>query len=104
VESDETIQVGMNKYKCGEDSHPEIELLKINPEVEETQIANLQKVKKSRNNQAVQKRLDELKTAAEGTENLMPFILAAVKEYTALGEIISALKEVFGEYQDPGYF
>ena len=103
LEKQEKIQVGMNKYQIKEGDIP-IELLKIDPEVEKTQVANLEKVKASRSGNAVRKCLDDLKKAAEGSDNLLPFILAAVREYTTLGEIIDALKEVFGEYQDPGYF
>ncbi|MCX5858802.1 MAG: methylmalonyl-CoA mutase family protein [Proteobacteria bacterium] len=102
IESLEKTMVGVNKYKIEEETP--ITLLKIDPEVEKTQVANLNKVRKSRNNKAVQKCLADLKKAAAGPDNLMPFILAAVKEYASLGEIINTMKEVFGVYQDPGYF
>jgi len=102
IESLEKTMVGVNKYKIEEETP--ITLLKIDPEVEKTQVANLNKVKKSRNNKAVEKCLADLKKAAAGKDNLMPFILAAVKEYASLGEIINTMKEVFGVYQDPGYF
>ena len=103
LEAQDKVQVGMNKYLLDGGEAP-IDLLRIDPEVEKTQVANLQKVKKSRSSNAVQKCLDDLRKTAGGSDNLFPFILAAVKEYTTLGEIIDALKEVFGEYQDPGYF
>jgi len=44
--------------------------------------------------------LEDLKKAAQGSENLMPFILKAVKAYATLGEIANALRDVFGEYTE----
>ena len=58
-------------------------------------------MKKSRDTNLVQEALAELKTAAQGNDNLMPFILKAVKEYATLGEICNVLREVFGEYKAP---
>ncbi len=100
VEEGKRVIVGVNKYQIEEKI--EIPILRIPPEVEERQIRSLHQVKKERNNEQVRRCLDELRRAAEGDENLMPYIFNAVKAYTTEGEIISALKEVFGEYKDPG--
>jgi methylmalonyl-CoA mutase N-terminal domain/subunit len=100
VEEGKRVIVGVNKYQIEEKI--EIPILKIPPEVEEKQIKRLQQVKRERNNEEVRRILDDLKRAAEGDENLMPYIFKAVKAYATEGEIISALKEVFGEYKDPG--
>ncbi len=102
VEKCEKAIVGVNKYASEE--APQIERLKIDHAVEKEQVESLQKIKKERDNEAVKRRLDELKAAAAGTENLMYPIIEAVRAYCGVGEIIGALKEVFGEYRDPAYF
>ena len=60
-----------------------------------------QELKNTRDNAAVQKTLAELKTAAAGTDNLMPPILKAVKALATLGEVCDTLRAVFGEYEAP---
>jgi methylmalonyl-CoA mutase N-terminal domain/subunit len=50
---------------------------------------------------AVEEQLSALREAAQGTENLMPYILDAVRTYCTLGEICGVLREVFGEYREP---
>ena len=62
------------------------------------QSLKLEKLKETRNNQKVNLALSNLKKAAKGNDNLMPFILVAVEEYATLGEIADVLREVFGEY------
>lgn len=71
-------------------------------EVEESQIAKLTEVKNNRNNEQVASLLTRLETAAQGDDNLMPFIYDCVKEYATLGEICNVLRKVFGEYKDRG--
>ncbi len=102
VERKEKTVVGVNKYQVDEEKP--LEYLKIDPEVEEKQIGRLQEVKRTRNNARVQACLGELKQASKGSENLMPCILAAVKEYGSLQEICDVFREVFGTYRDPGMF
>ncbi len=99
VDQGKRIVVGVNDFKTEDETT--LPILKINDEVEKGQVAALKKVKESRNNTQVQKLLAELKIAAQGTDNLMPYILAAVKEYASVGEIMGTLREVFGEYHDP---
>jgi methylmalonyl-CoA mutase N-terminal domain/subunit len=102
IERKEKTVVGVNKYPVDEEKS--IEFLKIDPEVEEKQVARLKEVKRTRNNPRVQACLAELKNASHGSANLMPFILAAVKEYASLQEICDVFREVFGTYRDPGMF
>jgi methylmalonyl-CoA mutase N-terminal domain/subunit len=102
VERKEKIVVGVNKYQVDEEKP--LEYLKIDPEVEEKQIGRLKEVKRTRNNARVQACLAELKRASKGSDNLMPNILAAVKEYASLQEICDVFREVFGTYRDPGMF
>ncbi|HOL17907.1 MAG TPA: methylmalonyl-CoA mutase family protein [Bacillota bacterium] len=102
VEQGERIVVGVNRFASGEPL--QIELLKIDPAVEQKQVERLRELKQKRDAIAVSVCLDRLKKAAAGTENLIPHILEAVKAYATEGEIIAALKEVFGEYKEQPLF
>ena len=99
VESGEEKIVGVNDF-ISEDDKP-LDILKIDPTVERTQVENLRKVKASRDAAQVQACLAKIQVAAKGDTNLMPLILEAVKVYTSVGEIMGALREVWGEYHDP---
>jgi len=99
IDDNERIIVGVNKYTAKEEP---IETLKIEPEVERKQVENLQAFKKKRDNCKINKVLDDLKKTAESGKSAMPVIIEAVKLYATVGEICNALKEVFGEYSEPG--
>jgi len=99
IEKGERIIVGLNRFQTHEDKLTG--LLKVDPEVGEKQKARLAELKKARDNAAVQQALAELKTAAAGTDNLMPPILKAVKALATLGEVCDTLRAVFGEYEAP---
>jgi methylmalonyl-CoA mutase N-terminal domain/subunit len=79
----------------------EIPILKIDPEVERAQIARLKELKATRDNDLVQRRLQALSDAASRHENTMPYILEAVRAYATIGEIMSAMKAVFGTWREP---
>lgn len=102
VEKGERVVVGINRFVSGEP--PDIELLKIDPAVEQRQVKRLQRLKERRDNIAVAGSLQRLTQAAVGSENLVPYILEAAQVYTTGGEIIDALKEVFGEYRERPLF
>jgi methylmalonyl-CoA mutase N-terminal domain/subunit len=102
LERREKIVVGVNKYPMEEKKR--IEYLRIDEEVERKQIARLKEVKANRNPDRVWRCLTDLRQAAEGSANLMPFLLAAVKEYVTLQEICDVFRDVFGIYRDPGMF
>jgi len=68
------------------------------------QIENLRNLRNRRNNEKVQEILKKLEEAARGTENLMPYIIDAIREYISIGEIMAALKEVFGTYVEDSIF
>lgn len=102
MERKEKIVVGVNKYQMAE-TQP-IEYLRIDPELEHRQVARLQEVRRNRNHQRVQACLADLRKAAQGPENLMPYILSAVKEYSTLQEICDIFRDIFGVYRDPGMF
>ncbi len=98
VEMGESVIVGVNKY-TGNDEKP-IELLQIDSTAERRQVEKLREVKASRSAADVEKVLANLKKAAEGKDNTMPFILDAVRVYATVGEIAASLGEVFGSYTE----
>ncbi len=100
VESGERVIVGVNRFQS--DDQP-IELLQIDESAGRHQCAKLAALRKRRDQRRVQKSLDALKRAAEGTENTMPRILDAVRAYATLGEICDALRGVFGSYQEKAH-
>ena len=102
VDEGETVVAGVNKYTNEEAVVPE--LLRIDDEVEENQIARLQEVKKTRDNRRVTQLLDELRAASRTDKNLMPYVIEAVKEYATEQEICDVWRDAFGEYRDPGFF
>lgn len=101
VERKEKIIVGVNAFEM---EHQAIPLLVIDESVAQQQLARLKKVRKTRNSTHVKEKLSDLKKAAVDDQNLMPFILRCVKDYATLGEIIDALKEVYGEYREPATY
>jgi methylmalonyl-CoA mutase N-terminal domain/subunit len=101
VESGERVIVGVNRFQTEEELLKD--LLKVDPAVQEAQVARLKQVKASRDNAAVSAALAELKKAAQGTDNVMPHMLKAVKAMATIGEICDALREVFGEYEAPAF-
>lgn len=96
IESNDRIIVGVNKFQTEEISPKN--LLKVDPSVGKVQAERLAENRSKRDNDAVQATLAKLKIAAEGTDNLMPVILEAVKQKATLGEICGVLRGVFGEY------
>jgi len=98
VEKREKIIVGVNAFEM---EHEPIPILHIDESVPQQHLARLQKVKKTRNKAQVREKLHDLKEAAKNEENLMPFILKAVKTYATLGEVMDSLKEIYGEYKEP---
>jgi methylmalonyl-CoA mutase N-terminal domain/subunit len=99
IETNERVVVGLNKFQIKEEKLRD--LLKLDPSVGEKQVARLKELRSSRDSGAVTQALAELKKAAEGTDNLMPPILKAVKALATLGEICDTLRGVFGEYEAP---
>jgi len=91
--------IGVNCYKAEEETS--IPLLKIDEEGEKRHLARLKKVREERDQSKVERALNQLRKAAEGEENLMPYILEAVKAYATLGETCGVLREIFGEYKEP---
>ncbi len=89
--------VGMNIYA---EPGPAMEPFRLDPKLERSQIARLQKRKSARDSRRISSVLASLKDAAQGRENLIPYILAAVKQSATIGEICSTLTDVFGRYRE----
>ncbi|MGA2096436.1 MAG: methylmalonyl-CoA mutase family protein [Candidatus Acidiferrum sp.] len=98
VESKEQIIVGVNDFIAEEERT--IPTLRIEPEIERSQVARLNALRAKRDNPKTQSALAELQRRAATTENLLPAILTAVESYATVGEISDTLRRVFGEYQE----
>ena len=102
LERGEKIMVGVNKYASNND-HP-IPLVEIEEKVGKEQIRRLNDVRRKRDNKAVKKSLDSIKSACKKGENVMPHCIDAVKNLATLQEICDVYREVYGEYRDPGLY
>jgi methylmalonyl-CoA mutase N-terminal domain/subunit len=91
------IVVGVNKYVTEELEVPDI--LKVDQASEDAQVERLARFKSDRDGELVQRRLEELRDAARGDENLLPRIREALRDRASVGEVCGAMKDVFGEYR-----
>lgn len=98
VERKEKIIVGVNAFEM---EHEPIPILEVDPAVARHQLNRLREVKRTRNKTLVKQTLSDLKKAARDEVNLMPYILNCVRAYATVGEIMDALKEVYGVYEEP---
>lgn len=103
IESGDRTIVGVNDFIL-EGEKITIPVLKIDPEVERQQIERTQKIRKDRDNKKVEEYLDGLRKASEGDENVMPYIVGAVREYATVGEIFEVWRELWGEWDEPKIF
>lgn len=101
IETGKFTVIGVNKYADNK-KLAEQDVITVDMTVAERQIAKVNKMKAGRDQKAVDAALAALKKACEGTENTMPYIIAAVKTYATEGEICDVMKEVFGEYRQDG--
>jgi methylmalonyl-CoA mutase N-terminal domain/subunit len=99
VESGERVIVGVNRYQA--DADGELEITRIDLRQQREQTDALQQLRARRDAEEVKRRLDELETAARGTDNLMYSLKAALAAYATIGECCDRLRRVFGEYQPP---
>jgi len=96
VEEKQQIVVGVNEFAVS--GEPPFETLRLDPELESRQVERLKAFRRKRDGSAATRALSDVKRAAEGTENVVPRIVAAVKARSTLGEIANAMREVFGEH------
>ena len=91
------IVVGVNKY---EEEAIEVEdILRVDPESEREQLERLKAFKADRDGELAERRLEELRDGARGSENLLPLIRQALKDRCSMGEVCGAMKDVFGAYE-----
>ncbi|HUQ41104.1 MAG TPA: methylmalonyl-CoA mutase family protein [Candidatus Limnocylindrales bacterium] len=107
VDTKEKLVVGVNVYATEKD--PPIPILRIDPAVEQKQVARLNEVRKTRDAGRWREAMDRLRECAVAAKTskqaeLMPAFLECARSYASVGEQVRVLKEVFGEYRDPGYF
>ena len=100
--SGQDIIVGVNRFVT--DTIDDVDILKVDPEAERRQVKRLAEHKSSRDNDAVEAKLAELRTAAEGDVNMLPPMKEALRAGASIGEVCGALREVFGEYQGGAFF
>ncbi|HUJ28054.1 MAG TPA: methylmalonyl-CoA mutase family protein [Myxococcales bacterium] len=96
IEEKKQVVVGVNEFTV--EGEPPFEMLRVDPALEDQQIQRLREFRAKRSQQAATGATSDLKRAAQGTENLVPHIVAAVKARATLGEIANAMREVFGEH------
>jgi methylmalonyl-CoA mutase N-terminal domain/subunit len=101
-QSEQDVIVGVNRYVS--DEPDDVDILKVDPESERRQVERLTKWKESRDSDAVTARLADLRTAAEGSDNLLPPIREALRAGASIGEVCGEMREVFGEYQGGTFF
>jgi methylmalonyl-CoA mutase N-terminal domain/subunit len=91
------VVVGVNRYV---DEELEVEdILRVDPAVERGQVERLKAFKDNRDQELAERRLEDIRGAARGTDNLLPVIRQALKDSCSMGEVCGAMRDVFGEYQ-----
>ena len=103
IDADQRTIVGVNGYGDPNETL-RIPILAMDPQGYDRQVIRLNQLRQERDNEQVAKTLQTLRTAAEGTANMMPAILDAVKAYATLGEITDVFRDVFGMYQEQTWF
>jgi methylmalonyl-CoA mutase, N-terminal domain len=103
MQTGEVDKVGVNIF-TREEENKEVEFHPYNQAAADNQVEKLKKIKASRDNDKVQACLAAVKAGAENDKNLMPSIITAVKEYATVGEIVQAMKDVYGEFKEPIFF
>ena len=92
------VVVGVNKFV--DEGEPEVpDILRVDPESEREQVARLGAFKADRDGELVTQRLEQIRRAASGSDNLLPPLRQALKDRCSLGEVCAAMRDVFGEYQ-----
>jgi methylmalonyl-CoA mutase N-terminal domain/subunit len=99
IETGERVIVGVNEYRV--DEEPEVDIEEVSEEDEARQVERLHQVRDERDETAAEEAMEALRTAARGDDNLVPYIIDAVKARVTVGEVSNVLREEFGEYQ-PG--
>jgi methylmalonyl-CoA mutase N-terminal domain/subunit len=98
IETQEQVVVGVNRFQLEEE--PPVNVLRIDPALEQAQVERVRSLRERRDAKAVNAALEKLQQAAGTTENLLPRMLESVEVYATVGEISNALRSVWGEYRE----
>ncbi len=101
IEKEEEIVVGVNEFQIDEDI--ELEVLKVDPEVEENQRKQLAALRKNRDQEKVSQCLSQLEVAARSSDALMPIFIECAEHQVTLGEICGVLRDIWGQYRPPSF-
>ncbi len=102
IEAKDYVVVGVNEYQPV--TNQSLQVFEFDQAEEERQLERLREAKRSRSGETVERALTNIRHDAESDKNLFPAVLHATKACATGGEIMSALREVYGEYRDPGVF
>jgi methylmalonyl-CoA mutase, N-terminal domain len=94
---EQDVVVGVNRFV--DESLEVTDILRVDPESERQQLDRLKAFKADRDQELVERRLEEIREAARGTENMLPVLRAALKDRCSMGEVCGAMRDVFGRYQ-----
>ena len=94
---EQDIVVGVNKFV--EDSAEVPDILRVDPATEGLQLDRLKAFKADRDQALIERRLEEIRACARGTDNLLPVLRAALKDRCSMGEVCAAMRDVFGSYR-----
>ena len=100
--SGQDVIVGVNKFVT--DQVDDVDILKVDPEAEQRQLARLKAFKENRDQAEVEAKLESLRDVARGDGNLLHPIRTALKANASIGEVCGAMREVFGEYKGGAFF
>jgi methylmalonyl-CoA mutase N-terminal domain/subunit len=100
VNSGERILVGVTRFSVKEEER-DLELYKMDPEVRDRQVDRLRRIKGERDGARVIQSLKRLELAARANENIIPYLFEPLRAYATVGEIVTTLKQVYGEFKEP---
>ncbi len=100
IRSGESVVVGVNRFTL-EQQAEELRLHEYNAQVAREQIESLNQMRKTRDKERVERHIEQLRTAAEDNENLMPYLIDAFRDYVSLGEVCQVFKEAYGTFEQP---
>jgi methylmalonyl-CoA mutase, N-terminal domain len=102
VEAKQRVVVGVNRYQL--EDEPDVEILRVDPKLEDKQIGRVRALRDRRDAAAVEEALARLREGAAGEANLMPLLVDAARDYVTLGEMCDALREVWGVWRETPVF
>ncbi|HET8976741.1 MAG TPA: methylmalonyl-CoA mutase family protein [Solirubrobacteraceae bacterium] len=95
--TEQDVVVGVNRFV--EDTPEVPDILRVDPETEREQVARLKEFKADRDAALVERRLEEIRACARGTDNMLPVLRTALSDRCTVGEVCGAMRDVFGDYQ-----